>query len=103
MAKARATMGGPIFESRTPCNAELFNARPYKRALRTQLGDSLRQPPFERRIFKQEEAISFAAYRAAIDLFPGDKATVFDPLMQSLGYDFTRGQPIKSWGGPFRH
>jgi hypothetical protein len=32
-------------------------------------------------------AISFAAYRAAVDLFPGDKASVFDPLMASLGYD----------------
>ena len=33
------------------------------------------------------EAISFAAYRAAADLFPGDTATVFDPLMASLGFD----------------
>ena len=32
-----------------------------------------------------EEAVSFAAYRAAVDLFPGDKASVFDPLMTSLG------------------
>src|SRR5207237_8958768 len=33
------------------------------------------------------EAISVAAYRAAVDLFPGDKATIFDPLMANLGYD----------------
>ena len=58
-----------------------------ERALGTQLGDQLRQPPFRRRIFNQEEAVSFAAYRAAVDLFPGDKTTVFDPLMASLGYD----------------
>src|ERR1700730_6179108 len=56
-------------------------------ALGTQLGGKLRQPPYQRRIFNQNEAISFAAYRAAVDLFPGDKATVFDPLMASLGYD----------------
>src|SRR5204862_549672 len=32
-------------------------------------------------------AISDAGYRAAVDLFAVDKATVFDPLMASLGYD----------------
>src|ERR1700730_6864490 len=56
-------------------------------ALGTQLGGKLRQPPYQRRIFNQNEAISFAAYRAAVDLFPGDKATVLDPLMANLGYD----------------
>src|SRR5207302_11491004 len=35
----------------------------------------------------KNKAISFAAYRAAVDLLPGDKATVFDPLMAKLGYD----------------
>src|SRR5205807_7948328 len=35
----------------------------------------------------KNKAISFAAYRAAVDLFPTDKTTVFDPLMASLGYD----------------
>lgn len=32
--------------------------------------------------FNRNEAISFAAYRALLDLFPGDKAAVFDPLMR---------------------
>jgi hypothetical protein len=58
-----------------------------ERAVGTQLSSQLRQPAFRRRIFNQEEAVSFAAYRAAVNLFPGDKATVFDPLMASLGYD----------------
>jgi len=58
-----------------------------RHALGTQLGGSLRQPLSQRRIINKNEAISFAAYRAAVDLFPGDKATVFDPLMASLGYD----------------
>jgi hypothetical protein len=35
----------------------------------------------------KNQAISFAAYRAAVDLFPGDKGVVFDALMASLGYD----------------
>src|SRR5215471_6538361 len=57
------------------------------RAEGTQLSGSLRRPQNEHTVANQTEAISFAAYRAAIDLFPGDKASVFDPLMAQLGYD----------------
>lgn len=53
----------------------------------TQFGGKLRRPRKEQSEANKEEAISFAAYRAAVDLFPGDKATVFDPLMDVLGYD----------------
>jgi len=56
-------------------------------ALGTQLAGGLRQPPSQRRIANKNKAISFAAYRAAVDLFPVDKATLFDPLMTQLGYD----------------
>src|SRR5882762_5893831 len=56
-------------------------------ALGTQLGGRLRQHPSKRKKADKNKAISFAAYRAAVDLFPGDKATVFDPLMENLGYD----------------
>ena len=56
-------------------------------ALGTQLGASLRQPPSQRRIADKNKAISFAAYRAAADLFPASRSSVFDPLMVSLGYD----------------
>jgi hypothetical protein len=56
-------------------------------ALGTRLGGSLRQHPSHRRIANKNKAISFAAYRAVVDLFPGDKAPVFDPLMAKLGYD----------------
>src|SRR3984893_15309585 len=48
---------------------------------------SLRRPKSERTLANKNRAISFAAYRAAVDLFPGDKTKVFDPLMASLGYD----------------
>lgn len=58
-----------------------------KHAVGTELGDSLRRPKKERTLANKNEAISFAAYRASIDLLPGDKATVFDPLMAQLGYD----------------
>lgn len=56
-------------------------------AVGTRLGDTLRRPARERRYENKVEAVSHAAYRAAVDLFPGSKATVFDALMASLGLD----------------
>src|SRR5689334_21785598 len=58
-----------------------------KQAIGTQLGNSLRRPQKERTVANKNKAISFAAYRAAVDLFPGDRAKVFDALMAQLGYD----------------
>ena len=57
------------------------------KATGTQLGGSLRTDPAMRSRANKNEAISFAAYRAAIDVFPWDKSTVFDPLMLKLGYN----------------
>src|SRR5664279_520194 len=57
------------------------------KAVGTQLGGSLRRPPAERTLANKQKAISFAAYRALVDLFPSDQGSVYDPLMASLGYD----------------
>jgi hypothetical protein len=57
------------------------------KAVSTRLGGSLRRPPAEHTLANQTQAISFAAYRAAVDLFPGSASSIFDPLMRSLGYD----------------
>ncbi len=57
------------------------------KAVGTRLGADLRRPAAERTLANQEKAISFAAYRAAVDLIPGSKASIFDPLMSKLGYD----------------
>src|SRR6266487_4808869 len=57
------------------------------KAVGTRLGGSLRRPPPERTLANIQQAISFSAYRAAADLFPGSITSVFDPLMVSLGYD----------------
>lgn len=57
------------------------------RAVGTQFGRALRRPRAERSEVNKSRAISFAAYRAVVDLFPGDKATVFNPVMTNLGYD----------------
>jgi hypothetical protein len=56
-------------------------------AVGTVYGASLRRPSLERTLANKNEAISFAAYRASIEVFPGDKLSVFDPLMAALGYD----------------
>jgi hypothetical protein len=55
-------------------------------AVGTVLGGSLRRPPRERTLANKMEAISFGAYRAAVDLLPASKAS-FDALMRNLGYD----------------
>ena len=57
------------------------------KAVGTRLGGGLRQPPAKRTLANRNQAISIAAYRAAVDLFPGSTSTVFDPLMRSLGLD----------------
>ena len=56
-------------------------------AVGTLLGGALRQPRAKRTLANKKRAISTAAYRAALDLFPVSKSSVFDPLMQTLGYD----------------
>ena len=58
-------------------------------AVGTRFGGALRRPAGEHTLANINTAISFAAYRAAVDLFPGDRASVFDPLMSRLGYDAT--------------
>ena len=57
------------------------------KAVGTRLGGALRRPPPERTLPNRSRAVSFAAYRAAVDLFPASIPTVFDPVMRSLGYD----------------
>jgi hypothetical protein len=57
------------------------------KAVATQLGGSLRRPPAERTLANKTQALSFAAHRAATDLFPASASSIFDPLLRSLGYD----------------
>jgi hypothetical protein len=59
-------------------------------AVGTRLGSSLRRPAAERTLANKSAAISFAAYRALLDLFPQpDEAPKFQALMHSLGCDPT--------------
>lgn len=56
-------------------------------ALGTRLGGSLRRPKIERTDANKEKAVSFAAYRALDDLFPGQRTANMDPLMHALGFN----------------
>ncbi|MGI9038552.1 MAG: vanadium-dependent haloperoxidase [Gemmatimonadota bacterium] len=55
-------------------------------AVGTRLGGDLRRPPGEHTPENKEEAISYAAYRALVDLFPS-RASIFEALLLRLGYD----------------
>lgn len=55
-------------------------------AVGTRLGASLRRPAGERTQANKEKAISYAAYRAMVDLFPTQKSMA-DSLMLSMGFD----------------
>jgi hypothetical protein len=56
------------------------------KAVGTRLGGTLRRPARERILSSKKKAISFAAYRAAVDLFPAT-TPLFDDLMASFGYN----------------
>lgn len=55
-------------------------------AVGTRLGGALRSPAGERTDANKAKAINYAAYRAAVDLFPSEKP-VFDAKMAALGYN----------------
>lgn len=57
-----------------------------KKASGTQLGDHLRRPKNERTDANKKKAISYAAYRALVDLYPSEKDK-FDAKLTALGYD----------------
>ena len=55
-------------------------------AVGTRLGASLRRPSVEHTLAHKNEAVSYAAYRALVDLFPAQVAR-FDARMAALGLD----------------
>ncbi|MEP6756119.1 MAG: vanadium-dependent haloperoxidase [Chthonomonadales bacterium] len=55
-------------------------------AIGTRLGGQLRRPLAEQSITNKQIAISFAAYRTLLDLFPTEKPR-FDTMMSTLGYN----------------
>ena len=86
----RATrMAPPIFaRANAIINTAMYDAwAAYdNKANGTQLGGELRRPANERTEANRRKAVSYAAYRALVELFPTRKAQ-FDAEMVRLGYD----------------
>jgi hypothetical protein len=86
----RATRSGPPITARALAilHTAIFDAwAPYDDvAFGTRLGDVLRRPTGERTDANREQAISFAAHRVLVDLFPS-QAAVFGELLRRLGHD----------------
>lgn len=76
-ARALAVVHASIYEAWAAYDA---------RAVGTRLGGALRRPAAERTLTNKNAAISHAAYRALVDLFPARRGA-FDALMATLGYD----------------
>lgn len=86
----RVTRPGPPMTARAlailnTCMYDAWAAYDTK-AVGTMLDDDLRRPAVEHTDANKEKAISFAAYRALVDLFPSRKAD-FDLAMQEKGFD----------------
>ncbi|HTE17670.1 MAG TPA: phosphoesterase, partial [Armatimonadota bacterium] len=59
-----------------------------KKAVGTRFGAEARRRAAERTAANKEKAVSFAAYRALVDLFPQpDQVAAFSAHMRQLGYD----------------
>ncbi|MGD2182462.1 vanadium-dependent haloperoxidase [Lusitaniella coriacea] len=58
-------------------------------AIGTQMGDRAQVPSEQITLANKEAAISYAAYRTLVDLFPS-QVHIFNNLMQELGYDYTQ-------------
>lgn len=86
----RSTLGPPMVARALAiihtCMFDAWAAYDQK-AVGTRLDGSLRRPPRERAVANKHKAMSFAAYRAVVDLMPQSRAAIFDPLMAKLGYD----------------
>lgn len=81
---------GPTIASRAYAilNTAIYDAyAAYEgRPISTQLGDVLQRPESENTEANKTEAISYAAYQAAIQLFP-EQQEIFAQLMEDLGFD----------------
>ena len=88
----RITHPGPPMVSRmlAMTNTAMYDAwAAYdNRAVGTELGGELRRPAAQRTDANRRKAMSYAAYRVLVDLFPTQKPA-FDARMASLGYDPT--------------
>jgi membrane-associated phospholipid phosphatase len=86
----RDTKHGPPMTARTLAivHTAMYDAWAayHPAATGTRLGGALRRPAGEHTTANKAEAVSYAAYRALVDLFP-DRTDIFDALLRQLGYN----------------
>src|SRR5215216_4139735 len=90
LTAVRATKPGPTVVARSLAIVQTARydagAAYDAKALGTRLGGSLRRPASEYTVNYKSKAISYAAYRVLVDLFPSH-ASDFSGFMSALGYD----------------
>jgi len=90
LSAIRTTRAGPTVAARALAivHTATYDAwAPYDAvAVGTRLGGSLRRPAAERTVNYKSKAISYAAYRVLLDLFPASAADLTS-FMSGLGYD----------------
>jgi hypothetical protein len=90
LAAIRATKPGPTITARALAivHTSMYDAwAAYDPvAVGTRLGGTLRRPPAERTLARKSKAISYAAYRTLLNLFPARSAD-FTAFMKALGYN----------------
>jgi hypothetical protein len=90
LATIRAVKSGPTINARALAmvHTSMYDAwAAYDAtAVGTRLGGSLRRPAAERTLAHKSMAISYAAYRTLLDLFPA-RAADYRAFMTALGYD----------------
>src|SRR5258708_5475513 len=85
-AKLGAPVGARALAIVHPCMYDAWVAYG-DRAVGTQRGGALRPPISARTLAHKEQAVSYAAYRALVDVLPVDTNSVYIPLMKQLGSD----------------
>jgi len=85
LAAIRETKMGPPMVARAlaivhTCMYDAWAAYDSK-AIGTQFGDRLRRPKRDRTLANKRIAVSYAGYRASVDLFPKTQKAVLDPFM----------------------
>ncbi len=77
-------VGARVLAIQSTCGYDAWAAYD-KKAVGPQFDGSLRRPVRERTIANRSEAVSYASYRALVDLFPDQKAT-FDQILVGQSY-----------------
>jgi hypothetical protein len=84
IARSGPTIGARVYGMVNTAMYDAWSAYD-KKATSTLMGDTLQRPLVENTVANKTRAMSYAAYRLLVDLYPAQKA-LFDQTMQGLGF-----------------